>query len=238
MHGRARHPCHDLPSSGRCARGLLGNVSDAAKQSYIDRTDQMEAEYQKAGASGSLNAGVEGGKLVTDIASLLAGGTGVVKGGAVLTEKVVAKVVSKTGKSIPDMLPSAWKSGEGEFSPKPDKTVTNVEQPGGKYDVDSLPYKDTTGTVGNGNAYTDILSPESKQHILYGDSPTSGGHIFSGNPGKTTFASNWTAEQVVHEIGGISTSPGTQWYAKTGTGGYILAREIQQNGLLMRLEVV
>ncbi|MFP1771180.1 VENN motif pre-toxin domain-containing protein, partial [Lonsdalea quercina] len=74
---------------------ILGNVSDAVKQSYIDRIDRMEAEYQKAGASGSFNAGVEGGKLVTDIAGLLAGGAGVVKGGVVLTEKVVAKVVGK-----------------------------------------------------------------------------------------------------------------------------------------------
>lgn len=74
---------------------VLGNVSDAVKQSYIDRIDRMEAEYQKAGASGSFNAGVEGGKLVTDIASLLAGGAGVVKGGVLLTEKVVAKVAGK-----------------------------------------------------------------------------------------------------------------------------------------------
>ncbi|WJV68860.1 hemagglutinin repeat-containing protein [Pectobacteriaceae bacterium CE70] len=74
---------------------VLGNVSDAVKQSYIDRINNMEAEYQKAGASGSFNAGVEGGKLVTDIASFLAGGAGVVKGGAVLTERVAAKVVGK-----------------------------------------------------------------------------------------------------------------------------------------------
>jgi len=74
---------------------VLGTVSDAVKQSYIDRIDRMEAEYQKAGANGSFNAGVEGGKLVTDIASLLAGGAGVVKGGAILTEKVVAKVAGK-----------------------------------------------------------------------------------------------------------------------------------------------
>lgn len=74
---------------------VLGNVSDAVKQSYIDRIDRMETEYQKAGASGSFNAGVEGGKLVTDIAGLLAGGAGVAKGGAVLTEKVVTKVAGK-----------------------------------------------------------------------------------------------------------------------------------------------
>lgn len=74
---------------------VLGNVSDAVKQSYIDRIDRMEAEYQKAGASGSFNAGVEGGKLVTDIAGLLAGGTGAVKITAGVTEKIVAKVASK-----------------------------------------------------------------------------------------------------------------------------------------------
>jgi len=51
---------------------VLDNVSDALKQSYIDRINQMEMEYQKVGASGSFNAGVEGGKLVTDIVGLLA----------------------------------------------------------------------------------------------------------------------------------------------------------------------
>ncbi|MBC6573148.1 hemagglutinin repeat-containing protein [Escherichia coli] len=75
---------------------ILGSLSDAVKLSYIDRIDRMEAEYQKAGTSGSFNAGVESGKLITDIAGLLAGGAGVVKGGAVLTEKVFAKVVGKS----------------------------------------------------------------------------------------------------------------------------------------------
>jgi len=53
---------------------VLGNVSDAVKQSYITRLNNMEAEYQRAGASGSFNAGVEGGKLISEIASLAAGG--------------------------------------------------------------------------------------------------------------------------------------------------------------------
>uniref|UniRef100_UPI0035CD1983 hemagglutinin repeat-containing protein n=1 Tax=Serratia plymuthica TaxID=82996 RepID=UPI0035CD1983 len=74
---------------------VLGNVSDAVKQSYIERIDNMEAEYQKAGASGSFNSGIEGGKLLTDIASLAAGGAGIAKGGVVLTEKIVAKVAGK-----------------------------------------------------------------------------------------------------------------------------------------------
>lgn len=90
---------------------VLGNVSDAVKQSYIDRINRMEVEYQKAGASGSFNAGVEGGKLVTDIAGLLAGGAGVVKGGALLTEKVVAKVAGKVESAAAKVGPDVVKTG-------------------------------------------------------------------------------------------------------------------------------
>ncbi|MDJ0041077.1 hemagglutinin repeat-containing protein [Pantoea allii] len=198
---------------------IFSTLSDAVKQSYIDRINLMESEYQRAGAGGAYNAGVEAGKLVSELIGAVAGGVGVVKTGTVLTEKIVAKVASKAEKTIPGIPSSAWKPGEGEFSQKPDKTGTNVEHKEGAYDGNSLPYKDTVGTVADSNDYIDILSPEAKQHILYGDSSTSGGHIFPGNPGKTTFPSNWTAEKIVHEIGDITTSPNTQWYAQTGTGG-------------------
>jgi len=199
---------------------VLDNVSDALKQSYINRINQMEMEYQKVGASGSFDAGVEGGKLVTDIVGLLAGGAGLAKGGAVLTDKIVAKVASKAASRLDDVLPpTTWKAGEGPYSPKTDGAITNVEYPVGKYEDNSLPYEDTTGTVRNSKDYTDILSPEAKQYILYGDNLTSGGHLFPGNLGKTTFPSNWSAEKIVHEVGDIATSPNTQWYAQTGTGG-------------------
>jgi filamentous hemagglutinin len=75
------------------------------------------------------------------------------------------------------------------------------------------------GLSASNQKYVDILSPEAKQHILYGDSPTQGGHLYPGNPGKTVFPQNWSADKVVHEIGDIATSPDTQWFAQTGTGG-------------------
>lgn len=67
--------------------------------------------------------------------------------------------------------------------------------------------------------YVDILSPADKQHILYGDGPGSGGHLWPGQQGKTVFPQSWSADKVVHEVGDIVTSPGTTWYAQTGTGG-------------------
>ncbi|MDW8848448.1 EndoU domain-containing protein, partial [Erwinia sp. MMLR14_017] len=72
--------------------------------------------------------------------------------------------------------------------------------------------------------YVDILSAEAKQHILYGDGPTQGGHLYPGNPGKTVFPKEWSADKVVHEIGDIATSPDTQWFAQTGTGGMYTAK--------------
>ncbi|KES15475.1 hypothetical protein GASC598I20_004760 [Gilliamella apicola SCGC AB-598-I20] len=51
------------------------------------------------------------------------------------------------------------------------------------------------------------------------DKPGSGGHLYPGQPGKTVFPKEWSADKVVHEIGDIATSPNTQWYAQSGTGG-------------------
>ncbi|HHK5887050.1 TPA: glycohydrolase toxin TNT-related protein [Serratia marcescens] len=74
---------------------IFSTMSDAVKQNYIDRINLMESEYQKAGASGAYNAGVEAGKLVSDLIGAVAGGVGVAKVGTALTEKIAAKVVGK-----------------------------------------------------------------------------------------------------------------------------------------------
>ncbi|MPR05117.1 pretoxin, partial [Pseudomonas sp. MAFF 212408] len=69
-----------------------GGVWDSVKQTYIDRIDTLQAQFEEAGASGSYLAGVETGKLLSDMAGVLSVGGGVVKGGALLAEKVAAKV--------------------------------------------------------------------------------------------------------------------------------------------------
>ncbi|WP_248748745.1 filamentous hemagglutinin N-terminal domain-containing protein [Pseudomonas sp. MWU15-20650] len=72
---------------------VLGHVSATMKQSYIERIDNLQSEYERAGASGSFNAGREAGKLISDVVALGTGVGGALKSGALLVEKVTAKVV-------------------------------------------------------------------------------------------------------------------------------------------------
>ncbi|MDF7675804.1 VENN motif pre-toxin domain-containing protein, partial [Neisseriaceae bacterium ESL0693] len=82
---------------------IFGNVSDALKQEYSKRIDNLINQYEQAGASGSFQAGVEIGRLLTDAGTLVAGGIGVGKGVAKVTEKVVSKI-SKQGVGYSEAL--------------------------------------------------------------------------------------------------------------------------------------
>lgn len=78
-------------------------LTQAVKQSYIERIEKLEAEYQRAGVSGSFNAGVESGKLIFDLVGLFAGGAGLAKGSSQLIAKTSAKIIGKTTRfSFPD----------------------------------------------------------------------------------------------------------------------------------------
>ncbi|WP_051916724.1 MULTISPECIES: hemagglutinin repeat-containing protein [unclassified Serratia (in: enterobacteria)] len=103
---------------------IFSTMSDAVKQSYIDRINLMESEYQKAGASGAYNAGVEAGKLVSDLIGAVAGGVGVAKVGTALTEKIAAKVVGKI--DSPNL-----KTPSG--NPNSSSAITDVEAGGYSY---------------------------------------------------------------------------------------------------------
>lgn len=111
---------------------MFSTMSDAVKQSYIDRLNSMELEYQRAGADGAYNAGLEAGKLMSDLITAVAGGVGVAKTGAALTEKIVAKVTSKVDKVIPETPSITWTAGDGEYSPKPGQTVKPVSETTGR----------------------------------------------------------------------------------------------------------
>ncbi|WP_239367141.1 EndoU domain-containing protein, partial [Snodgrassella communis] len=122
------------------------------------------------------------------------------------------ELVTSTGHVIKNAEANAIKSESREVGKEAGKEAAKAE-------------KGTIAKISPENQkYVDILSPEAKQHILYGDSLTSGGHMYPGNPGKTTFPKDWSADKIVHEIGDIATAPNTQWYAQTGTGGIYTAK--------------
>ncbi|EOI3469339.1 EndoU domain-containing protein [Cronobacter turicensis] len=74
-------------------------------------------------------------------------------------------------------------------------------------------------TIGPENMkYVDILSPEARQHISYGESLKSGGYIYPGNSGKIVYPPTWSANKIFYEIGDIATSPDTKLFAQIGTG--------------------
>jgi hypothetical protein len=74
-------------------------------------------------------------------------------------------------------------------------------------------------TRSNAPSNVDLLSPKAKRHILYGDGPNSGGHLWPGQPGKGPFPKSWDTDKIVHEVSDIITDPKSKWYAQTGKGG-------------------
>ena len=82
---------------------FVGHVAESIKQSYIERVDRLVATYERAGVSGSFNAGLEAGKLFADVAPWIAGGVGIAQKTVVLTEKIAAKAIAKKAASAVDV---------------------------------------------------------------------------------------------------------------------------------------
>ncbi len=93
----AKHPeetlkaLKDFFSSGE----ILATIGRTLGQSYVDRINKMEEEYERAGAGGSFKAGLEFGKLLTETASLMTGVAGAAKGAIKLSEKAVIKFIAR-----------------------------------------------------------------------------------------------------------------------------------------------
>ncbi|XBS69205.1 hypothetical protein ABK905_22515 [Acerihabitans sp. KWT182] len=82
----------------------LGKMTDAVKEKWIAHIDNMVAAQERGGVEGYFQAGVEGGKLVTDVAMIGAGGVEVVKAGASAAKYGMTageKLIEKTASLLP-----------------------------------------------------------------------------------------------------------------------------------------
>ncbi|MCP4371708.1 MAG: hypothetical protein GY797_26855, partial [Deltaproteobacteria bacterium] len=84
----------------------------------------------------------------------------------------------------------------------------------------------------NKDDLVNLASEERTKHILYGDAPGSGGHLWPGQPGKSVFPENWSKEKAMHEISDIATDPKTKWKQITGKPG----NEFTKKGAPVRFE--
>ncbi|WP_455474847.1 two-partner secretion domain-containing protein [Bartonella sp. B30(2025)] len=73
-----------------------GDLVGVVAQSYVERIDHLTEEFERAGAGGSFNAGLEVGKLLTEVVTLVIGGAGVAKGGIKLVGKASTKFVKNS----------------------------------------------------------------------------------------------------------------------------------------------
>ena len=74
------------------------------------------------------------------------------------------------------------------------------------------------------NDYVNLASEARTNHILYGDGPSSGGHMWPGQPGKTPFPQDWDAGRIMHEVSDVATDPNSTWTQQTGPAGSLYTR--------------
>ena len=69
-----------------------------------------------------------------------------------------------------------------------------------------------------------LASQKRTNHILIGESPTQGGHMYPGNPGKSVFPQSWDADKIMHEVSDVATDPLSKWSQQTGKAGAMFDR--------------
>ncbi|SFW90445.1 adhesin HecA family 20-residue repeat-containing protein, partial [Pseudomonas sp. NFACC09-4] len=195
-------------ASSEEARALLGDSVAAAFKSQID---QIGTAIVEGGDANAENLGKQMGQAVALVVQLMVGGGNGSAESALALSRMGIDVSVNTVKRI-----------EASVDIDVIKTrINKLEELNPDSDVPDLdpPKPVTPPKITNSSDYVDLLSDESKKHILYGDGPGSGGHLWPGQPGKTVFPESWSAEKIIHEVSDILTSPDTKWYAQTGTGG-------------------
>jgi hypothetical protein len=73
---------------------------------------------------------------------------------------------------------------------------------------------------------TNLASPKRTIHILVGENSSSGGHMYPGNPGKTLFPTEWSADKIMHAVAEVATNPQNTWKPQTGNGGFFTNKGI------------
>jgi hypothetical protein len=77
----------------------------------------------------------------------------------------------------------------------------------------------TAGVATAGDAsdeYVNLANPARTKHILEGDRPGSGGHMWPGSPGKSVFPEDWSGEKIMHEASDVATDPSLTWKQQSG----------------------
>jgi EndoU nuclease-like protein len=64
--------------------------------------------------------------------------------------------------------------------------------------------------------YVNLASPERTAHILTGEGPGRGGHLWPGQPGKSPFPQGWSGAKIMHEVSDIATDPKLDWVRPDG----------------------
>jgi hypothetical protein len=118
-----------------------GGVWDSVKQSYLDRFDHVQAQYEEAGTSGSFEAGTETGRLISDMAAFLSVGGGALKGGALLAEKVTARVAARAELAGAKATPSGLVSGETGFVDTGKAAANDADFGGAKAAANPIQYE-------------------------------------------------------------------------------------------------
>ncbi|QTM00730.1 hypothetical protein GM698_03465 [Mannheimia sp. ZY171111] len=99
----------------------FNKLTEATKQSYVERIEKLQSEYEKAGASGSFNAGRETGHLLSDIVSIAAGGVGLAKMGTSAINKGITAAAKNVKALNIDRPKFATCSFHGDMEVKTDK---------------------------------------------------------------------------------------------------------------------
>ncbi len=73
--------------------------------------------------------------------------------------------------------------------------------------------------VGAEKDLVNLASPQRTTHILAGEGPGRGGHLWPAQSGKTPFPSSWSPDKIMHEVSDIATDPALNWVQQSGKPG-------------------